>query len=376
MSAAASAPPRVALVVHDFDPNLGQGRYCHELVRRLSPDFSFDVHAHTWIDAQVAGVRYHRVPTHRFNVITTISTFLPAAEYSLRRHPPDLIHAQGLSSWQADVITGHMCNGARLRHLGAAGWRSRWFARLVTPVERAFYRQRRARHLIAIARSLGREIQQEYGWSKALHVIYHGTDSERFRPPHDADERRAVQQRFKVSPDRWNWLFMGEAVKGLAATIGQLPAFPGAHLLVVSRSSMDPYRAQAAAAGVLDRVTFHGFDPHPEEAFRAADVFVYPNAYDPFGLVVTEAMASGLPVLVGDSIGAAELVIHGRNGFLCQAADPASITECLQQLDRLPDRGRQLGLEARATAVHYSWDRCAQQTAQVYEEAIRDRAPA
>lgn len=374
MPASTPAPRRVALVVHDFDPNLGQGRYCHELVRRLSPHFSFDVHAHTWTDAQVAGVRYHRVPAYRFNVITTISTFLLAAERSLRRHPADLIHAQGLSSWHADLITGHMCNGARLRHLGAAGWRSRWFARLVTPAERAFYRQRRARHLIAIARSLGREIQQEYGWNKALHVIYHGTDSERFRPARDANERKALQQRFKISSDRWNWLFMGEAVKGLAATIGQLPAFPQAHLLVVSRSVMDSYRAQAAAVGVLERITFHGFDPQPEEAFRAADVFVYPNEYDPFGLVVTEAMASGLVVVVGDSIGAAELVTHERNGLLCRATDPASIEGCLRHLDSLPDRGRQLGIEARATAVQYSWDRCARQTAKVYEEAIRDRA--
>jgi len=260
-----------------------------------------------------------------------------------------------------------------VRHLSTAGWRSRWFANLVTPIERAFYRQRRARHFIAIARCLGREVEQEYGWNKATHVIYHGTDSDRFRPVKDAAERRALQSRFKVLDQQWLWLFMGEAVKGLAAAIAQLPAFPIAHLLVVSRSNLDSHRAQATAAGVLNRITFHGYDPKPEEAFRAVDVFLYPNEYDPFGLVVTEAMASGLAVIVGDSIGAAELVEHQRNGLRCQATNAASITACLQHLSSLPDRGRALGLAARATAVHYSWDLCARETLKVYQQALKDR---
>jgi UDP-glucose:(heptosyl)LPS alpha-1,3-glucosyltransferase len=266
-----------------------------------------------------------------------------------------------------------MCNGARIPHLKNAGWRSRWFAQMVTPIERAFYRQSRARHLIAIARSLGREIETEYGWRRATHVIYHGTDSQRFRPVADAAERSALQSRFRVPSDRWNWLFMGEAVKGLAGAIQQLPAFPEAHLLVVSRSVMDPYRRQAEELGVLSRITFHGYDPKPEEAFRTVDVFLYPNEYDPFGLVVTEAMASGLAVVVGDSIGAAELVEHEKNGLRCRATDPKSIERCLSHLARLPDRGRALGIQARATAEHYSWDLCATETLRVYEQALKDR---
>lgn len=373
MPASDSSRPRVAMVVHDFDPNLGQGRYCHELVKRLHTELAFDIHANTWTEAGVPGVRYLPVAAQRFNVITTISTFLPSAERSLRKHPPALIHAQGLSSWRADIITGHMCNGARRQYLRHAGWRSRLFASMVTPPERAFYRQRRARHLIAIARSLGREIQEQYGWNKTTHVIYHGTDSERFRPVGSAEERAQLQKRFKVPADRWLWLFMGEAVKGLAATIGQLPAFPEAHLLVVSRSQMDPYREQARAAGVLERITFHGFDPKPEEAFRTVDVFVYPNEYDPFGLVVTEAMASGLAVVVGESIGAAELVEHQRNGLRCRVTDPESIAGCLRHLATLPDRGQAMGLKARQTAQHYSWDLCAQETLKVYRQALSEK---
>jgi glycosyltransferase involved in cell wall biosynthesis len=365
--------PRVSIVIHDFDPNLGQGRYCHEIVKRLADRFEFHIHANTWKPVDAPNTHYHKVLANRFNVITTIGSFLPFAELSLVRNPADVIHAQGLSSWRTDIITGHMCNGARLRHLRGAGWRSRWFAEMITPFERAFYRQRRARHLIAIARSLGRDVEQEYGWRGRTHVIYHGTDSNRFRPAADPAERRRLQERFKVPPDRWLWIFMGEAVKGLAGAIDQLEHFPNAHLLVVSRSHFADFREQAIARGVLDRITFHGYDPKPEEAFRAVDVFVYPAPYDPFGLVVTEAMASGLAVLVGVGVGASELIENGRNGMRCHPEDPASIRQGLVQLSQLPDRGSALRIAARQTVIEQSWDRCAEETAKVYEEALAER---
>lgn len=365
--------PRVSIVIHDFDPNLGQGRYCHEIVRRLADRFEFHIHANTWKPVDAPNTHYHKVSANRFNVITTIASFLPFAELSLERVQPDLIHAQGLSSWRTDIITGHMCNGARLRHLRGAGWRSRWFAELITPFERAFYRQRRARHLIAIARSLGRDVETHYGWQGRTHVIYHGTDSVRFRPAADPEERTRLQERFKVPRDRWLWIFMGEAVKGLSGAIDQLQQFPNAHLLVVSRSDFTAFREQAHALGVLDRITFHGYDPLPEEAFRAADVFVYPAAYDPFGLVVTEAMASGLAVVVGVGVGASELIEDGRNGMRCNPEDPDGIRRALIQLSQLPDNASALRTAARETVIDQSWDRCAEETHKVYRVALAER---
>ena len=367
--------PRVSIVIHDFDPNLGQGRYCHEIVRRLADRFEFHIHANTWKPVDAPNTHYHRVAANRFNVITTIASFLPFAELSLDRIPADLVHAQGLSSWRTDIITGHMCNGARLKHLRGAGWRSRWFAEMITPFERAFYRQPRARHLIAIARSLGRDVETEYGWRGRTHVIYHGTDSVRFRPAADPAERRRLQERFKVPHDRWLWIFMGEAVKGLSGAIDQLVHFPDAHLLVVSRSDFTAFREQARNRGVFDRITFHGYDPKPEEAFRAVDVFVYPAAYDPFGLVVTEAMASGLAVLVGVGVGASELVRDGHNGMRCDPSDATSIRQGLVRLSGLPDGGSALRKAARETVVDQSWDRCAEETCKVYQIALEERLP-
>jgi glycosyltransferase involved in cell wall biosynthesis len=366
---------RVALVVHDFDPAFGQGRYCFELAGRLQGEFAFTVYAASFgAGAGELSVQAQRVSAWRRGALSTVLTFVPGAERRLRDDRPDLIHAQGLTCWNADVITAHVCNGARLRRLKDGPWRSRLFAGLVTPIERAFYRQRRARHLIAISEVVRREIVEEYGWQRPATVIHHGTDVDRFRPSVDEAEMRALRSEAKVPAGAWTWLFMGEAVKGLGQVIRQLPQFPDAHLLIVSRSEMTPYRALAEQLGALDRVIFHGFDPRPERLHRAADVFVYPSDYDTFGMVATEAMASGVPVILGRDIGAAELVRDGANGLLCDLAQPATLTVALRQLAGDPALARRLGATARETVQQHTWDHCAAATARVYEHVLREKS--
>ena len=136
---------------------------------------------------------------------------------------------------------------------------------------------------------------------------------------------------------------------------------------------MEVHRHQALSLGVLGRIQFHGFEPHPELAFRASDVFVYPNQYDPFGMVGTEAMASGIPVVMGKNIGVSELVIPGKNGLLCDPTDPTDIRNQLTRLAAISDRGRALGLAGRATISLHTWDTCAKETLGVYEAVWRQK---
>lgn len=360
----------VAIVVHDFDVNFGQGRYGVEIVRRLAQRCRITVIANTIGSHPVEGVEYRQVPAFRAHAFSTVLSFIPGAEWAVRQSGCDLIHAQGLTSWSADIVTGHICNAARAKASAADHRRSRWFMRLIIPLERAFYRQRRASHLIAISKVLESEIRTEYGWNKDSTVIHHGTNGLVFRPAVDAAERSLLRRRFNLPPKVWTWLFVGEAIKGLRQVIGALPAFPDAHLLVVSRSDFTTYRNQAQRLGVSNRIRFHGFNPHPEEAFRAVDVFVYPSDYDPFGMVASEAMATGLPVIIGKDIGAAELVTPGVNGLICDPANEQSIHSGLDQLLRNPSEARRLGERARETILEYSWDHCADHTFEVYERVL------
>jgi glycosyltransferase involved in cell wall biosynthesis len=365
---------RVALVVHDFDSNFGQGRYCVEIARRLRHHCALTVYANTHKEADLMEkVTVRHVRTWRRKAITTVFSFIPSSERIIRREKFDIIHAQGLSCWRTDVITGHICNAARLRKMRARDLRSRLFIALVIPFERAFYRQRRARRLIAISHVLEREIRDEYGWRKPVDVIYHGTNIEQFRPALDDEELSSLRRRFMLPPGRWTWLFVGEAIKGLRQVIDQLPHFPDATLLVISRSDLSPYRVLAANLNVTEQVMFRGFDEHPELAFRTADAFVYPNDYDPFGMVGAEAMASGMPVILGRGIGVAELVEHGISGLLCDPHDASSVRAQLEHLRRDRDQARRMGNAARDSIMQHSWDICARSTLQTYEAVMRER---
>lgn len=363
---------RICLIVHDFDLRCGHGRYAVELARRLSPEHSVHVLASTFAEPLREGWTYERVRSLRTTNLSTVFTFAWQAEALVRRRAFDIVHAQGWVCRQADVVTAHMCNAAKRRLLPPRTLKAQLFPLLVTPAERIFF-QECGGHLISVSRAVDQEIRQHYGWHRASDVIYHGTDAGVFHPA-SPDQRLEERRRYGVPPDAWLWLFMGEAVKGLEECLLALTHFPKAQLLVISRSQPAPWLARASALGVESQVHFQGFESQPERAFRAADLFLYPSRYDPFGLVVSEAMATGLPVICGAGIGAAEWIRHGENGMHCQPDKPENIRHSLTWLERHPAEAKLIGERARETVLNYTWDRCYQETLQVYQKVAATKA--
>ncbi|HSH94173.1 MAG TPA: glycosyltransferase family 4 protein [Roseimicrobium sp.] len=360
----------VALTVHDFDPGYGQGRYAVELVQRLAARFDFHVLANRFAVPPGGGVTHQKISAWRRTALTTIPSYLCNVERRLYSRPHKLVHAQGLSSWTADLITAHVCNAARTAAETNGTMKSRLFHQLIDPLEEAFYRRTKARHVIAVSQGVARDIQSFYGWSGPMSVIYHGIDTERFQPASTGEERARLRQRFDIKASTWLWLFVGEADKGLETVIMMLPSFPGAVLAVVSRSDPAPYRSKADHLGVASRIRWLGPVSDVATLYPLADVFVYPSSYDAFGMVVAEAMACGIPVIAGRSIGAAEWIDDGNNGLLCDPANPVTLHTALNRLAADATLCRKLAAAGRATALEHTWDRCANETARVYDQLL------
>jgi len=111
-------------------------------------------------------------------------------------------------------------------------------------------------------------------------------------------------------------------------------AGPAAWSLVVAGSGpLDgALKVQARTAGVGDRIRFPGFLQYQElpAYYGLAEAFVLPSSSDQWGLVVNEAMAAGLPVLVSSRCGcSADLVHEGENGFTFNPDDPAALARVL-----------------------------------------------
>lgn len=95
------------------------------------------------------------------------------------------------------------------------------------------------------------------------------------------------------------------------------------------------------SSGYAANIHFVGHKTYGElpSIYRAAGAFVHPSLWDEWGLVVNEAMAAGLPVLVSESAGcSAELVEHGVNGFVFNPTDVDGIAILMRKIATESDR--------------------------------------
>jgi alpha-maltose-1-phosphate synthase len=90
--------------------------------------------------------------------------------------------------------------------------------------------------------------------------------------------------------------------------------------------------------------------------FREHDVFVFPSYFDGFGLVILEAMASGLPVITTDATAGPDLIKDGQDGFIVPVGDRDALSERMAYFMDQPQKTKQMGHAARARAERFTWD--------------------
>lgn len=86
-------------------------------------------------------------------------------------------------------------------------------------------------------------------------------------------------------------------------------------------------------------------------SYRSMDALIFPSRLEGFGLVVAEAMACGLPVVIADSSALTELVDHGTTGFLCERDNIEDFVRTIKDLKKYPELCLQMGQGARDVAI-------------------------
>lgn len=124
---------------------------------------------------------------------------------------------------------------------------------------------------------------------------------------------------------------------------------------------------EARGLDLGERLRFLGHVPNAREAMAALDVLVCPSLDEPFGLVVVEGLALGVPVVVSDRGGPPEIVDHERGGLTFTAGDDGSLAQRLRELLDDPGRRRRLSAAGRERARSaYSRERYAGEMAALY----------
>jgi len=129
--------------------------------------------------------------------------------------------------------------------------------------------------------------------------------------------------------------------------------------LVVTGNGGEEHRLKALCSELAldEHVRWPGFVQYEElpRYYGSAGAFVHPARSEPWGLVVNEACASGLPVLVSRTVGAGfELVEHGRNGFLFDPFDVGAICAALVRMSEMTP-GERAGMGGRSLEIVSRW---------------------
>lgn len=111
------------------------------------------------------------------------------------------------------------------------------------------------------------------------------------------------------------------------------------------------------------RLNWIGHCQNVSALLQTCDVLLLPSAQDGFGLVVLEAFANGLPVIVSDRVGAKDCVLDGENGFIFRFGDIQALEDRLRWFLEDGNRSRTMSAAAFKTAEHYTWESYGQRLA-------------
>ncbi|WP_195572038.1 1,4-alpha-glucan branching protein domain-containing protein [Paenibacillus sp. 1001270B_150601_E10] len=245
-----------------------------------------------------------------------------------------------------------------------------------------------SREVIVCSEAMVKEIERLFHVPKAhIHLIPNGVECRLkegdlvlpwYQRPM-TEELRHVRAQY-AAPEEPILFFIGRLVyeKGIQVLLHALThvqrTVPNVKLIIAGTGPMmSELRSLIASLQLEHAVHLTGFvmDEVREHLFQIADVCVFPSLYEPFGIVALEAMGAGIPVVVSDTGGLAEIVDHGIDGYKALPGHVESLawhmTELLQN--------KELGVQFAERALHkvktqYDWNTIALSTRHVYERVI------
>lgn len=158
--------------------------------------------------------------------------------------------------------------------------------------------------------------------------------------------------------------------------------FPDYRLVLIGPISVESYRkelyAKAAKFNIADKLTIlPGLAPHDPllaSAYKASDVFVLPSVVEPFGIVILEAWAAGLPVIASAVGGVVGFTEDRETALLFTSGDEDALVAHMSLLASDPSIRSRL-VRASADAVQaYDWAAVTDQVVALYEEILEDRS--
>ena len=211
---------------------------------------------------------------------------------------------------------------------------------------------KKAKTLIAVSETIAQELVKIGCPEEKIQVVLNGVDIDEFFPDSLDRDRFGLPEAVDLA------LFVGDFRtnrKNLDTVLKALVSVPNLHLAVVGNAEKSPYPQLAKQLKVDKRVHFLGYRSDVAKIMQVVDFFVFPSRYEPFGMVVTEAMASGLPVIITAVSGVAAIVTPECGIVLSDSENIQALIDALVNLTSNSDLRGKMGKAARAIAEQHSW---------------------
>jgi len=223
--------------------------------------------------------------------------------------------------------------------------------------------------VICCSKYMMKEVHTSLGCpADKISVIHNGYD------PKMAKAKNAVPGKKKGK----TVLFVGRLVyeKGphlLVEAASLLREEEGLRVIIVGDGAMRPYlEGLARKLNLGDKVSFLGHvdDETLLSIYEEASVLVIPSLYEPFGIVVLEAMSLGIPVIVSNTGGLDEIVTDGKDGIKFRSGSAEDLAKAITRV--LHDEGLRARLvaNAKSRANEFSWSNTAEQTLELYKRVL------
>jgi UDP-glucose:(heptosyl)LPS alpha-1,3-glucosyltransferase len=386
---------KIALIVRNYDRRGGISKYTTELAEYMVKQHEVHVFTASWKDVRDNKIIFHKIPVltfdflkkrkkHALNIIFEVASFALCSYIALRNKKFDIVHVQGDYLGKIDIYTAHSCHKAWLDIFNKEkhGIVERLKKSAINPLHTMLlfiesHCIRSAKAVIAVSNGVGREVVKYYRIDgNKVSAIPNGVDCEQFSPPLRDAGRSEIRKLYKIKDDEFVIIFPAHEFKrkGLVQILEALKILANEKICVLVVGKDNPEYFVKRFSRIESRVIFAGEVQEIHRYYADSDAMVFPTDYEPFGLVLLEAMATGLPVITSKQAGAAELMSDGRNAILLNdSKNIDDIAEKIESIYRNHEYREKLGLEARKTAEMYSWDIIAEETMKIYEAVLEGR---
>ncbi|HXE47952.1 MAG TPA: glycosyltransferase family 4 protein, partial [Ramlibacter sp.] len=297
---------RIAVLNRVFSPAGGGAEsYSIRVVEQLAARHEVHVFAQR-IEHQWPGVSYHPVPCPLTRPRWINQLWYALYTWRATRRGFDVVHSHE-NTWHGHVQTIHVKPVRTNLLAGRSGWKlvARWLKIVLSPrlitnlcLEAARFKPRPGRHVVLASEALRAQAVAAYpGAAAMMSVITPGVNL-----PAETPSRAEARRLLGLPQSGALLLFVANdyARKGLDALLLALARLPeGVMLIVVGNpAGIAQYQDKARSRGLDKRVHFLGAMKDVDLAYRAASALVHPTLDDTFAMVVLEAMAYGLPVVL------------------------------------------------------------------------------